>query len=316
MKFSGLKQTFSALKTTTAAIRSLFLAFIISFPAVASIQYMKQDGEWISAYQTEDRLTQGRTVTRNVKKGREITLDVFFSPAHSCDAGPAVDFRLVGLHPDMINHAMGVYSENGRKPIKGVPHPKMKVSFAGGGISTRPVTWTVKGATFSDQVGVYNEYNMVVPLHSHVSGISQPIVSIKRANVMNAELVLYRPEGKKIVERTFKASFSLKGSSKAINRAAALCANIKAGKRPDSGLDTGVHQSQIASNSQPQRLDRVCKATIKDLYQYQCDALIIADETGIGYVDPAKIPLCKAAAANVNNACPPDTLRQVLMSGY
>jgi len=314
MNCSGSTQWFSVLRTT-AAIASLFTTLSISFPANATIKFMKQDGEWISAYQTDDGLAQGRTVTLNPTKGREIALDVFFSPSHSCESGPAVDFRLVGLHPDMINHAMGVYNENGRKSIKGVPHPKMQVSFTGGGVSARPIAWTVKGATFSDQVGVYNEYNMIVPLHSHVSGINQPIAAIKRANVMNAELVLYRPEGNKMVERTFKASFSLKGSSKAINRAAALCANISAGKQPDSGIDTGIHQSQATSNSRPQRMDRVCKATIRELYQYQCDALIIADETGVGYVDPAKIPLCQAAAANVNNACPADTLRQVLMSG-
>ena len=63
-------------------------------------------------------------------------------------------------------------------------------------------------------------------------------------------------------------------------------------------------RQQPWETQRPQRIDRFCKATLRDLFQYGCDQV---------YVDQSKIQLCELAASNVEKMCPPGTLRQMVM---
>lgn len=294
-------------------LRNLFaatiaLAITLPLPRTASaantsLGYIHQTGTWTSGVLADNggAVIWAKNIAREKHYGElDLALDVMFIP-DDCTPIPSLQ---IPLSRDLPPVAFGLNPA----PVDGGQmsggQPAMRINYSGGGTEPASGGWNasqVRQFRFGE-----NEY-IVIPFNTNNSGLNNPTANLKRASEVSISYNHFVP-GR---NATFKllASFSLKGSSAAINRAQKICQNVAAGRAPDSGIATGRHMSQPAASAS--NVDSACRAQIKEFYQYDCGAVLQDQLYGSGR-HSSRTELCEYAAGLVNSSCPAGTLRTLI----
>ena len=291
-------------KMWTTGIVSCLLTLFHGSVTAERIGYVHAGGDWVSGYLMDSGIVSAKTFARSEKNNLGLTLDVIL-PGDTCTVIPAFE---IPLSYDLPALAFGLNAarQDGERMTGG--HPTIHANFKGGGMESRSGSWVAREIRQFNFGGVDH---IVIPFNTNNSGLVKPAESLMRATSIEIEYDLYLKDSN--ARYNIKSEFSLKGSSAAIKRAKRICSNVQSGRSPDAGIATGVHGM---GKTVRQKQSPACKGSIRSLYQYSCDALILADTTGIGKFDYSKIDLCQKLANDINQSCPTNTMRNLLTGGY